>query len=323
MDFIGNRYSLLLLSNLVYHFLPACVALLLRIGCSVIHWLWFCFGLFLPVSWVSKRRKLQRTSSSGWLSSCSPTMNQDEFSKSVEQVPMQDKMLLELTVDAVRRAGIFSSWENAKPIERGLKGWERIAEQFNQHFSPYSYSQHYMKAPSELCCRVVHLKKKAEKAKFKLEGSPLEQSLTYLFKTNKVTFPSFMTEGGDEVEMPRSRSPIRTTPGSSGCSSVRYKPYPSASFATPTDTTSYDSPTADAPPIDYLELQNILESSGIDVNSIPYIVKGITRDEFAGLKFSPEASRMSYILDLKKTYFKPCQPYPPYQPYQPHDFRGR
>ncbi|WJX47846.1 Calcium-dependent protein kinase 12 [Trifolium repens] len=72
----------------------------------------------------NKRRKLQRTSSSGWLSSCSPTMNQDEFSKSVEQVgwtPMQDKMLLELTVDAVRRAGIFSSWENAKPIERSLK----------------------------------------------------------------------------------------------------------------------------------------------------------------------------------------------------------
>jgi hypothetical protein len=166
-----------------------------------------------------------------------------------------------------------------------------------------------------------------------------------------------MTEGGDEVETPRSRSPIRTTPGSSGRSSERYKPYPSASFSTPTATTSYDSPTADAPPIDYEELKNILQSSGINVNSIPYIVKGITRDEFAGLKFSPEASRMSYILDLKsmsifipynskydflrvfflicfvcvfcfllmniETYFKPCPPYQPYPPYQPHDFRGR
>jgi hypothetical protein len=234
-----------------------------------------------------------------------------------------------------------------------VRGWEKIADQFNKQCSRHgSYlQQQHLKTPTELCCRVILLKKQAEKVKFKLEGSPLKESLTLLFKNNKVTIPSLMTKCG-EGERPRSRSPTRTAPGSSGPgSSGQYTPHPSASFATPTAaTTSYASPTCATPSVaEYQDVNNILVTLGINLKAIPYIVGGITPYEMKGLLLSPEFTRLSFVEDLQSMlifipynskydflrvfflicfvfcillmniakYFKPQ----PYQPYQPHDFR--
>jgi hypothetical protein len=163
-----------------------------------------------------------------------------------------DGILLDLTVDAFTLRGVFSRWNKPKSPVKCVRGWEKIADQFNKQCSRHgSYlQQQHLKTPTELCCRVILLKKQAEKVKFKLEGSSLKESLTLLFKNNKVIIPSFMTKCG-EGERPRSRSPTRTAPGSSGPrSSGQYTPHPSASFVTPTAaTTSYASPTCVTPSV--------------------------------------------------------------------------
>ncbi|MCI00091.1 hypothetical protein A2U01_0021107, partial [Trifolium medium] len=116
-----------------------------------------------------------------------------------------------------------------------------------------------------------------------------------------------------EIERPRSRSPTRTSPGSSG----RHTPYPSAAFATPTAaTTSYATQTCATPVIDYEELNHILMSLGINLKSIPYIVGGITPEEMRGLKFGPGFTKLPFALDLETKYVKHVK----HQQYQPYGF---
>ncbi|GAU31208.1 hypothetical protein TSUD_210660, partial [Trifolium subterraneum] len=93
-----------------------------------------------------------------------------------------------------------------------LRGWEQITEHFNKQCSHHGsyFQQQRLKTATQLGCRLLCLKKQAEKLKFKLGGSPLKESLTFLFKKYKVTIPYYITEGGED-ERPRSRSPTRIT----------------------------------------------------------------------------------------------------------------
>ncbi|KEH25382.1 hypothetical protein MTR_6g022100 [Medicago truncatula] len=96
-----------------------------------------------------------------------------------------------------------------------------------------------------------------------------------------------MTEGENEIERPRSRSPPRTFYGSSG----QPTRYPRATFTTPSSaaTTSYSSPTFVIDP--YEECTFYLKSLGINPDSIPIIVGKIDDADLRGLKYCPDETK--------------------------------